>query len=157
MIDAELDSLTKRSRNYMQPIVPAIDPQLATLRHRYMCLLISANIDKSVHLILTEYARRHGSTQLKQYVSKKYARGTNYNASRLIDALSLFDPEWGHLLDAALTSSDLKEKLDSIYGVRNSVAHGEQPNLSRPSLDGYFEAHERIIGLIREIVLGRGR
>jgi hypothetical protein len=56
-------------------------------------------------------------------------------------------------MDQAVASSDLKEKLDSIYGIRNSIAHGEQVNVSRPSLNGYFDAHEKIIGLIRKIVL----
>lgn len=154
MIDADLDSIAKRSRSQLTAIPLDIDPQLATFLHRYLCILISSNIDKSIHLIFTEYAARNGSLQLRQYVSKRYARGTNYNAARLTNALSLFDPEWGHKFDQTVSSTDLKEKLDSIYGIRNSIAHGEQVNVSRPSLNGYFDAHERIIGLVRKIVLG---
>ena len=154
MIDAELDSLAKRSRAYLNAISADLDPQLATLLHRYMCILISANIDKSIHLILTDYATKNGSVQLKQYVSKRYARGTNYNTSRLIAALSVFDAQWGYEFEQQISANDLKEKLDSIYGIRNSIAHGEQANVSRPSLDGYFEAHEKIIGVLKKIVLG---
>jgi hypothetical protein len=152
-IDAELDGLCKRSRSYMAAILPEIDPQLTTLLHRYMCVLISSNIDKSIHLMLTEYARTRGSNQLRSYVSKRYARGTNYNSARLIESLNLFDPAWGRQIEEKLVATDLKEKLDSIYGIRNSIAHGVLVNISRPSLDGYVEAHEKIIGMVKSILL----
>jgi hypothetical protein len=154
MIDVELDSLIKRSRSYLDSISADIDPQLTTLLHRYICVLVSSNIDKAMHLILTEYASMHGSGQLRQYVSKRYVRGTNYNTQRLVTALSLFDAQWGKEFEEQSNNFDLKEKIDSICAIRNSVAHGELANISRPSLNGYFEAHKKVIGLIKEIVLG---
>lgn len=154
MIGAELDSLSKRSRSYLDAIVPGTDPQIATLLHRYICVLISSNIDKSIQLILAEYARTHASPQFIRYVSKQHGRGRNFNTEAIITTLSLFDPAWGHRFSEEATRTDLKERLDSIAGIRNSIAHGELVNVSRPSLDGYFEASQKAIGLIKTIMLG---
>lgn len=154
MIAVELDRLIKQARSYLALIVPGMDPQVATLLHRYMCVLISSNIDKAMQLILSEYARTHGSTQLNRFVSKRHARGRNFNTQLIVETLSLFDAAWGHAYERKATATDLKDKIDSIYGIRNSIAHGEQYNITRPSLDGYFDAHVRAIALIRTIVLG---
>ena len=61
MIDVEIDKLVRSSKSYLDSIIPETDPQLTTLLHRYLCILLSANIDKSIQLILTEFARTHGS------------------------------------------------------------------------------------------------
>jgi hypothetical protein len=153
MIDADLDRLVKQSQNYLQSISSDLEPQVSTLLHRYMCIVISANVDKSIHLILTEYARRYGSEELKRYISKRYQRGTNYNSQRIIDTLSLFHPGWGEEFRDAIEATNLKDQIDSIYGIRNSISHGEPYNISRPSLDGYFIAHKKVIELVQKIVL----
>ena len=152
MIGAELDGLGKRSRSYLDSIVVGTDPQIATLLHRYMCILISANIDKSIQLILAEYARTRATPEMMRYVSKQHGRGRNFNTEAIISTLSQFDPAWGHRFSEEAVRTDLKERLDSIAGIRNSIAHGELVNVSRPSLDGYFDASQRAVALVRTIM-----
>jgi len=154
MIEAELDSLNKRAQNYLDSIPPETDPILTTMLHRYLCVLISSNIDKAIHLILTAYATQRGSVQLAHYVSRRYVRGTNYNTQRIITALSLFDAQWGAEFEQAVSDADLKERIDSIYSLRNAVAHGELPNISGPSVRGYFDVQMKVVALIKKIVLG---
>lgn len=153
MIDAELDSLIKRAKSYIDSIDVQIEPQIATLLHRYLCILFSSNIERAIQLILTEYARTHGSSELTRFVSKKFERGTNYQTTKVVQTLSAFDPDWGHRFEAHASQTDLKEKLDALYGLRNSISHGELVNVSRPSLVGYFEAHVKIIIFLRDLVL----
>jgi HEPN superfamily RiboL-PSP-like protein len=154
MIELELDRLLKRAKNYLDSIKPDIEPQIATLLHRYLCILLSANIDRAIQLILTEFARTHGSAEIKRYVEKRYERGTNYNAERVIQTLARFDPSWAHKFEGSMNAANLKELLDSLCGLRNSISHGVEANVSRPSLDGYFDAHKEIIGLVKSVVLG---
>jgi RiboL-PSP-HEPN len=153
MIDAELDSLIKKSKSYLDSIDPQSDPQIGTLVHRYLCILFSSNIDKSIQLILTEYARLRGNAALRRFVSKKFERGTNYQTEKIIQTLGTFDPDWGYRFSEHASKTDLKEKLDALYGLRNSISHGELVNVSRPSLEGYFQAHARIITFLRDLVL----
>lgn len=154
MIEGEIDKLVRGSKSYLDSIAPGTDPQLTTLLHRYLCILLSANIDKSIQLILTEFARTHGSTEMQRFVSKKHQRGTNYNSERVVQTLNSFDIEWGSRFSRETESTQLKDQLDSLYGLRNSISHGVLVNISRPTLDGYFDTHVKIIGLIKEIVLG---
>ena len=154
MIEVELDRLIKRSKNYLDSVTPDLDPQIATLLHRYICILLSANIDKSILILLSEFGRTHGSAEIARFIAKKYQRGTNYNTERVIQTLNLFDPSWGDKFSRAVDSTQVKEQLDSLYGLRNSISHGEQVTVSRPSLDGYFTTHTKVIALIKEIVLG---
>ena len=154
MIDIDLDRLLKQSQNYLESISSDLEPQITALLYRYICVVVSANVDKSIHLILAEYARCHGSDELKRYVSKRYQRGTNYNAQRIIETLSLFHPQWGEDFRAAIETANLKDQIDSIYGIRNAISHGEPYNITRPSINGYFDAHKNVIELIRKVVLG---
>ncbi len=154
MSQVEIDRLVKRSKNYLESISPEIEPEITTLVHRYICILLSANIDKSIQLILTEFAQTHGSVEIRRFVAKKHQRGTNYNTERIIQTLSLFSPDWGEAFGEFVEATKLKEQLDSLYGLRNSISHGEQVNVSRPSLEGYFEAHTKVIAEVKTIVLG---
>lgn len=153
MIDQLLDALFKRADGYVAHIKADTDAQITTLLHRYICIVISSNIDQAIQAILAEYARTHGSSELKHFVEKRYERGTNYNTSKLTDTLSLFDPAWGQDFENQVLAANLKELLDSIYGLRVNVAHGGNANVSRPTLDGYLKAHKRIIAIIKAIVL----
>ena len=117
-------------------------------------MLFSSNIDKAIQLILTEFARLHGSDEMARFVAKKYQRGTNYNAERVIQTLNLFDPAWGEKFGERVGTAQLKEQLDALYGLRNSISHGEQVSVSGPSLADYFETHAKIIAVIKTIVLG---
>jgi hypothetical protein len=153
MIDVELDRLVKRAKAYIDLIDINLDPQITTLLHRYICVLLSANIDKAIHAILTEFARIHGSAEILRFVSKRYQRGTNYSAEKTVQTLNSFHPEWGARFATLVEAGRLKEQLDSLYGLRNSISHGEQVTVSRPSLDGYFDAHSKIIAILRQIVL----
>jgi hypothetical protein len=155
MINLELDKLVKRARSYIDLIDASTpDPQIVTLLHRYLCVLLSSNVDKSIQLILIEYARMSGNGELKRFVSKKLERGTNYQTEKITQLLGSFNPSWAEQFEATAKQTDLKEKLDSMYGLRNSISHGEHVSISRPSLDGYWDAHNRAVRLIRKIVLG---
>lgn len=154
MIEVELDRLARRSGNYLALIVPETDQQVATLLHRYLCLLFSANIDLSIQLILVEYARRHGSPQLVRYISKRHGRGRNFNTQAVVETLSYFDADFGHSFEEEAVRTGLKEKLDAIANVRNSIAHGTEAEVSRPTLDGYFDAYKRTVALVKRIMLG---
>jgi hypothetical protein len=153
-MEIEIDQLIKRAKNYLDSISPAVDPQITTLVHRYLCILLSSNIDKSIQLILTEFARTHGSEELKRFVAKMYQRGTNYNTEKVIQTLNCFNVDWAQHFKQNVETSDLKEKLDSLYGLRNSISHGELVGVARPTLNGYLEAHQKIIALIKTTVLG---
>lgn len=153
MIDSDLDRLIKQTQSYFNCLSPDLDPQVSTLVQRYICIVISANLDKSIHLILSEYARRHGSAPLKQYVSKRYRRGTNYSAERITQTLASFEAKWAEIFREAVDRNNLKDQIDSIYGIRNAISHGEPYNVSGPSLKSYFESHKRVIELLQKIVL----
>ena len=152
-MDADLDALIRRVEAYIQLINTDLDPQLTTLLHRYICILFTANIDKAVQIILTEFARIHGTEELRRFVSKKHTRGTNYNTERIVQTLNYFDSDWGKRFLEDATRTGLKEQIDAMYGIRNSISHGEVVNISRPTLDGYNQAHRNAIKVIKEIVL----
>jgi hypothetical protein len=104
-------------------------------------------------LIFAEFRRMSGNSRVARFVSKKFQRGTNYNTERMVQVLNAFDSEWGEQFASAVDASKLKEQLDALYGLRNSISHGEQVSVSRPSVNDYFESHQKIIGLLKSIVL----
>ena len=115
MSDVDIDRLIKQSKGYLDSIRADMDPQVTTLVHRYICVLLSANIDQCIQLIFAEFARARGSDEIHRFVSRTYRRGTNYNADKIVQELNSFNPKWGETFKDETERTDLKEKLDALY------------------------------------------
>jgi len=153
MIDVELDRLARQLRNYLDAIPTETPPQVTTLVHRYLCMHISSALDQSIQLMFGEYARRHSHPNIVRYITKRMGRGRNYNTQAIIEVLSLMVSDWGHSFSEEAVRTGLKEKLDGLCDIRNSLAHGTEAQISRPTLDGYFHAYKEAVRLIKSLML----
>ncbi len=154
MIQAEIDSRLKRAKSAIDAISQASpDPYISTLLYRYICVLLSGNIERCIHLILSEYAKRHSDARMQKYISSRFERGTNYQAQRIIETLSGFDPAWGKEFDDFCKLKERKDRLDSIYRLRITIAHGNDVDVRPETARQYYEVHAEVIRFIASLVL----
>jgi len=96
---------------------------------RYLCVLVSGYLERAVAELVLEYARRSGSPSLQRFVELNTRRFTNANAERLQNLLGSFDPDWRQTLESFLVD-ELKDAVDSIVNLRNTIAHGGSVGLT---------------------------
>lgn len=151
---AAIDARFKKTRSALDRIASnSSDDYLTALLCQHLCIQISGNIERCIHLIFDEYARRHGDVRIRNWISNEFQRGSNYNNQRLIDALSTFDPTWGKEYKEFSEKTGIKEQLDSIYNIRTRIAHGNDTGVGVAAAREYFDAHVKLIQHICSLVI----
>jgi hypothetical protein len=105
---------------------------------RYLCVLVSGFFEKAITELILEHSRRQASPSIQRFVEFRVQRLTNVNASRLIETLGAFDPEWQRDLESFVVD-EKKDALDSIVGLRNTISHGGSVGVTLVRVKGYYE------------------
>jgi hypothetical protein len=82
-----------------------------------------------------------------------HGTGRNCNTQAVIETLSFFEPDWDHAFSQEAVRTGLKEKLDGLCDIRNSLAHGTEAHISRPTLEGYFQAYKEAVRILKDLLL----
>lgn len=104
---------------------------------KYLCILVAGYIEKSFSEIVLEHARRCGAPSLQNFVEQNTSKFTNANASKIIQFLGAFDSDWRLKIEYHL-KDEKKDAVDSIYGLRNNIAHGVSVGLTYIRMKDYY-------------------
>lgn len=127
----------------------ASDPELSADYAKYLCVLVSGFVEKSLSQIVLEHARRVGALSLQRYVEANTTRFTNANTEKILQLLGSFDPDWRRAFEAILVDQ-YKDAIDSVVSLRHHVAHGSSVSITYVQVKKYFEAIIEVIGLIQQ-------
>jgi hypothetical protein len=125
------------------------DAEIRSDLARYLCVIVSGYLEKSVSEMLIQHARRSGSPPLQRFVERSVGKFTNANCGKLMSLFSTFDPRWGSRLQAVLVD-DVKEAVDSVVANRHLVAHGENVGITYARM---WEYYQRITQVVEVIIL----
>lgn len=126
------------------------DMELQSDFARYLCVLVSGFLEKAVAELVLEHARRSGSLSLQRFVERKTRRFTNANAQRLQNLLGSFDPDWSRTLESFL-DGELKDAVDSVVDLRNTIAHGGSVGVSYQRVSDYYVRVQRVVDQIADL------
>ena len=133
--------------------VSGIDPSNLELRSdfaRYLCVLVSGYLEKAVAEMVLEHARRSGSLSLQRFVEQNTRRFTNANSERLGNLLGSFNPEWRKTFESFLVD-ELKDAVNSIVDLRNSIGHGGSVGLTYQRISDYYARVQKVIDWIVDL------
>ncbi|ETX02965.1 MAG: hypothetical protein ETSY2_34435 [Candidatus Entotheonella gemina] len=139
-----LDSTFQRINN----ISP--DLELQSDFARYLCILVSGYLEKAVVALVLEHARQNGSPSLQRFVEQHTRRFTNANSQRLLTFLGNFNPDWRRALESFLID-ELKDAVDSVVNLRNTIAHGESVGITYHRVADYYEIVQRVVDRIADL------
>jgi len=104
---------------------------------KYLCVLVSGFLEKSIVEVLLEYSRKHSDPRIQRHIEKRLDRLTNLKAGRLIETMGSFDPRWQVDLESYIVD-ERKDALDSIVDLRNRIAHGKDAGITMKNLKEYY-------------------
>lgn len=111
---------------------------------RYLCVLVSGYLEKSVSELVLEHARKNGSPTLQRFVERQTRRFADANWERLLTLLASFDPDWRQSLDSGLTSQH-KDAVNSVVGLKNTIAHGGMVGVTYQRIKDYYAKVQDVI------------
>ena len=128
------------------------DAELIADQAKYLCILVSGFIEKSLSEIVLEHARRTGAPTLQKFVEQNTARFTNANTERVLQLLGSFSANWRKAMEAILID-EYKAAFDSVYGLRNQIVHGTSVGVTYVRVKDYFNAIKYIIERIQDLCI----
>jgi len=124
------------------------DTELLADHAKYLCVLVSGFIEKSLFEIVLEYSRRAGAPSLQRFVEAKTARFTNANSEKVLQLLATFDPDWRLQIEGILVDK-YKDAFDSVVRLRHKIAHGSSVGVTFVQIKDYFTAIVYVIETIQ--------
>lgn len=113
------------------------DDELKSDFARYLCVLVSGFLESSVAELAVGYCRKTSSNQVLNYIERGLRRPGNFNAERLLQFVSSFEPGWRTVL-AEFVQGERKAALDAVLANRNQIAHGGLVDITHEGIKGYY-------------------
>ncbi|SRR6266446_108217 len=123
------------------------DAELLSDFAKYLCILVSGYLEKSLAELVLEHSRQVGAPSLQRFVESKTKRFANANAERIAQLLGSFDPGWKSSIESFLVD-EYKAAVDSVVGLRNNIAHGVSVGVTYASM---LEYYKRIKAVVEEV------
>ena len=117
---------------------------------KYLCILVSGYLERSIVEIVQDHARRCGAPTLQRFVEQKTKRFTNANSHKILELLGSFNQDWRNQIDEFL-KDDLKDAVDSIVALRNAIAHGNSVSLTYQRISDYYRRVQTVVQEIADL------
>ena len=120
------------------------DAELLSDFAKYLCVLVSGFVEKSFSEIALEHAKLSGSKSLQRYIERHTKNFTNANSDKILKFLGSFDPFWQKQMESFLVD-EKKAAIDSVYGLRNSIAHGGSTGITYIRITNYYKSVKDVV------------
>jgi hypothetical protein len=127
--------------------LPPNDFELRSDWARYLCVLVSGFIEKSVHSLLIDIATKQSSPTVARFVRNKITDLQNPKMEKILELIRQFNNDWESRIRIA-TEGEYKAAVDSIVGNKNRIAHGENVTISYDTVRRYYQGVVKVIEII---------
>ena len=148
----QLDSrITEIERFIARATARDVPEELQSYLARFGAVLVCGFVERSVETIIVERLNRRAHERVLNFIRSHFKRGTNYDKDAIEQLLLRFDSNWYRNFRTFIESNqDVEVGISSLYGVRNSVAHGGTNSLEPKRLTELFDISKKLIeGLIK--------
>ncbi|ORC30660.1 hypothetical protein B4O97_17900 [Marispirochaeta aestuarii] len=152
----EIDSRQRRIDNLFKKVTVILkgdsyDIELIAEFTKYLCVLVSGHLEKSIYMCLLAYSSNHGSIEVRNYIDSNLKNFTNARTGKIESLLEQFNREWKSNLVEMRDYEEIKGSVNSLITVRHAIAHGNTIDLSMVSLTKYYDDTKKLIRKIFEI------
>lgn len=142
-IQSRIDQIERYIARALQGDVPEdIQASLA----QFGAVLVCGFVERSVEIVITERLSHRAHDRVLSFIKSHFRRGTNYDCEAIAQLLNRFDSAWYRKFsDFVDKNADVKEGLSSVYGVRNTIAHGGTNSLALKRVRELFEISKRVV------------
>ena len=121
---------------------------------RYLCVLSSATLQSSLHLILNEHVRSSSQITVQRFVRAQLNRTRNPSPSEIVSLHTQFDEQWGQEIREFMRG-ERRDAIKNIVSNRNNISHGRTCTVTIRHLRKWFDHTKQVILFCHDLVLGK--
>ncbi len=129
-----------------------IDIRLLGLAANQMALRCAGLVERSVQLILAEYARLRSTPEIARYVQRNAEWENSLNCEKIERLLERFDPKWWPSIKSKV-NEEARSGVDSLKTIRDQLAHGGDNGTGLTSTKKYHQGSCRLIDELHNVLL----
>jgi len=114
------------------------DPEAQSEWAKYLCILTSGYIEKSIKEIYTKYAIDKSEPKVANYIKSSLMGFQNPNVEKIGQLANKFCPEWGKFIREEI-ESELIDAINSVVANRHNIAHGRNVDLTFAMMKTYYK------------------
>jgi hypothetical protein len=119
---------------------------------RLLCVRVLGLLEISLEDAFARHVSTKAAPAVVRYCEATFRAGS-LNYERLQQVVRHFDEKWPELIDEQV-GPDGRAAIDSLYGLRNQIAHGEDVGPSLGTIQGYYRYVKEIIELVDSLSVG---
>ncbi len=147
----KLESQERKLDDLYQQISKVQDDEIKAHMSKYFCIKMSGYLENTIKILVANYSEKSSPQAISAYVQNSLKTTTNLSEDKLINLLKKFNDDWAVSFTEKINEQQI-ESLNSIISNRNSIAHGQQDNISYQIISQYFSDIKQIIGILKEII-----
>ncbi|TBY28406.1 hypothetical protein E0H93_24995 [Rhizobium leguminosarum bv. viciae] len=136
-----IDSRERRLDEFFERANKGVaDEEILSDLARLGAVLACGYVERCVEIIILERLSKRAHERVLQFVKTHFKKGTNYDCEAICQLLERFDIAWASEFRRILKGNEQWEtSLDSLYALRNSVAHGGVQNRSLAGVKALYD------------------
>ena len=132
--------------------IPLEDSELRSDGSRYLCVLVSGFLEKSVVALVLSYVAKVSHPRISSLAESKLKNTTNLKSEKLSQLIGSIDTSWGHSLRDFL-EDDAKAAIDSVVDLRHQIAHGVHTGVSYITIKEYYVQVCRVVDFLTQMLV----
>jgi len=142
--ERKLDELLKN-------IDTVTDDELKAHLSKYFCVRISGYLENVLKILVANYSEGSSPRPVSNYLQNDLKNVTNLSEEKMQRLLNKFSEDWCINFTDKVTEQQL-QSLNSIISNRNSIAHGQQDNISYKVIGQYYADLKEIVKILRDTI-----
>lgn len=147
----KLENQEKKLDELLASIDSVQDDELKAHLSKYFCVRISGYLENVIKILVAIYIEKGCPQPVSNFVLQDIKGLTNLSEEKLLKFLSKFSGDWGEKFQEKISEKQL-ESLNSIISNRNSIAHGQQDNISYKMIGQYYIDLKEIVRALKDII-----
>ena len=132
--------------------IPLEEAELRSDGSRYLCVLVSGFLEKSVVALILSYVARVSHPRITSLTESKLKNTTNLKSEKLSQLIGSIDSKWGQALREFL-EDDAKAAIDSVVDLRHQIAHGAHTGVSYINIQEYYRQVCRVVEFLTQMLV----
>jgi RiboL-PSP-HEPN len=142
---AEVHSLkVKLDSVFLRTPLSSADIEVQADFARYLCVLVSGFLEKSIVALLLDYIERKSSPEILSFSETQLNRWTNANTIKIVDLFGAFSQEWRIHLDNFF-QDEYKDSVNSVIALRHKIAHGQSVGVTIAQIRTHYAVIVKVV------------
>lgn len=144
----QLENQERKLDDLLRRIEKVEDDELKAHLSKYFCIKISGYLENVVKTLVANYSEGASQKPIVNYIQQDLKNITNLSDEKIRKLLMKFSEEWNTNFSNTITEQQIVS-LNSIISNRNSIAHGQQDNVSPKVITQYYSDLKAIVQILK--------